>query len=90
MTNDLSSGVSAASRLLDGETRHVPYVSWELGAKAKVPKTEKFADLAHYFSGMAKFLYTKSKTSNVRGSISGLNRIFMGKYPSKFQESKSW
>ena len=31
-----------------------------------------------------------NKTSNVSGSISGLNRILLGKFPSKFQGSKSW
>ena len=64
-----------------GETRHVTEVSWELGSEVPLPKIEKYADLAHYFWEMAKFCVQKNKTSNVRGSISGLNRIFTGEIP---------
>ena len=59
----------------------MPEVSWELVSKANLryhlPKTEKSADLAHYFSGMAKFC-VKNQAWNVRGSMLGLNRIFIG------------
>ena len=45
---------------------------------------EKSADLAHYFSGVAKFCVQNKETSNLKRSMSGLNRIFTGKFPSKF------
>ena len=52
------SGVSAASGLLGN--RHVTEVSWELGRKVPLQKkTEKSADLTHYFSGVGKFLVNK-------------------------------
>ena len=57
---------------------YLPEVSWELGSRCPLPKTEKSSDLAHYFSGVAKFGYKKNQTSNVGGSMSGLNRIFTG------------
>ena len=61
-----------------GETRHVPEApgSWDL--RYPLPKTEKSADLAHYFSGVAKFCAQNKETSNLKGSLSGLNRIYTG------------
>ena len=49
----ISSGVSAASGLLGKPD--VPEVSWELRSKVPLPKSEKSADLAHYFSGVTQF-----------------------------------
>ena len=75
-----SSGVSAASGLLGkpGTYQKSPG-SWDL--RYPLPKSEKSADLAHYFSGVANFFVQKNKTSNKRGSISGLNRIFTAELP---------
>ena len=42
-----------------GENKHVSEVSLELGPKVPLPKTEKSADLAHYFSGVATFCVLK-------------------------------
>ena len=67
-----------------GETRHVPKSpeSWKLSLRYSVQKkTEKSADLAPYFSGVAKFYLQKSQTSNVRGPMSGLDLIFTGEIP---------
>ena len=68
-----------------GETRHVftrGPGSWNV--RYPLPKMEKSADLAHYFSGVAKFCVQNKETSNLKRSMSGLNRIFTGKFPSKF------
>ena len=64
-----------------GETRHVPAApgSWDLGYP--LTKTEKSPDLAHYFSRVAKFCVQNKETSNLKRSMSGLNRIFTGKIP---------
>ena len=59
--------------------------SWELGSKVPtpppLPKTEKSADLARYFSGVAKFCVQNKETSNLTRLVSGLNRIFTGEIP---------
>ena len=49
-----------------GETRHVSEVCWELGRKVSLPKTEKSADLVHYFSGVAKFLVKKKSNIELK------------------------
>ena len=62
-----------------GETRHVPEVSWELGSK--VPPTKKLKSLRlrpTIFREWPNFVCKKNQTSNLRGSMSGLNRIFTG------------
>ena len=44
-----------------GENRHATKVSWELGFKVPIPKTEKSADLVHYFSGVATSCVLKNQ-----------------------------
>ena len=53
--------------------------SWELSTYPLLT-TENSANLAHYFREWP-ILRTRNKTSNVRGSISVLNRIFTGEIP---------
>ena len=64
-----------------GETRHVPGApgSWDL--RYSLQKTEKSADLAHYFSRVAKFCVQNKETSSLKRSMSGLNRIFYWEIP---------
>ena len=61
-----------------GETRQVPEVSWKL--VSKVPPTKNWRIWPTIFRAWPQFVY-KNKTSNARGSISGLNRIFAGEIP---------
>ena len=72
--------VSAASGLLGkpGTYQKSPG-SWAL--RYPLPKTEKSSDLAHYFSGVVTFCVQKNQTSNLRGSMSGLNQVFTGEIP---------
>ena len=67
----------------------LPEVSWELESKVPLPKTEKSANLAHFFES-GHILRIKNPMSNLRGSRSGLNYCLLGKLPSNFQGSKSW
>ena len=67
----------------------LPEVSWELESKVPLPKTEKSANLAHFFES-GHILRIKNPMSNLRGSRSGLNYFLLGKLPSNFQGSKSW
>ena len=66
---------------IKGETRHLPGApgSWDL--RYPLQKTEKSADLPHYFSGVAKFCVQNKETSNLKRSMSGLNLIFTGLIP---------
>ena len=68
-------------RYWGNQARTRSLLSWELESKVPRPKTEESADLVQYFSGVAKFREHKNQTSNVRGSISGLNRIFTREIP---------
>ena len=59
-----------------GETRHVPAApgSWDL--RYLLPKTETI------FREWANFVYLQNKeTSNLKRSMSSLNRIFIGEIP---------
>ena len=77
------SGVSPASGLLGKPGTYQG--SWELGSKVPPTKNGKSADLAHYFSGVAKFCVQNRETSNLKRSMSVLNRLFTaGKFLSKF------
>ena len=67
----------------------LPEVSWELESKVPLPKTEKSANLAHFFES-GHILRIQNPMSNLRGSRSGLNYFLLGKLPSNFQGSKSW
>ena len=82
-----ASSVSAASVLLGkpATTRGVLGV----GIQGTLPKTEKSANLAHFFES-GHILRIKNPMSNLRGSRSGLNYFLLGKLPSNFQGSKSW
>ena len=58
-----SEEVIAKKRGLTGSeihSRHVSEVCWELGREVPLPKTEKSADLVHYFSGVTNFFVKKS------------------------------
>ena len=56
-----SSGVSAASELLGK-----PGTYQGLRVGTHLPKTEKSADLAHHFSGVAKFCVQNKQTWNLK------------------------
>ena len=64
-----------------GETRHVPGAPGNWDLRYPLPKTEKCADLAHYFSEVAKLCVQNKETSNLKRSMSGLNWIFTGEIP---------
>ena len=74
-----ASGISAASGLLrKPRTYQKSLGSWDL--RYLLPKIEKSAEKAHFF-GSGQILCKKNPTSNVRGSISGVNQIFTGEIP---------
>ena len=56
-------------------------VSWELGRKVPLPKTEKSADLTHYFSGVAKFLVKKSNIDLERVTVRPESAFYCGNSP---------
>ena len=59
-----------------GEARYVPEVTWALGSTKNWKSPQIWP--TSYFSGVAKFYVQKNQTSNVRGSMSDMNRIFTG------------
>ena len=62
----------------------LPEVSWELESKVPLPKTEKSANLAHFFES-GHILRIKNAISNLRWSRSGLNYFYWGNCPVTFK-----
>ena len=72
------SDVSAASWLLGKRgTCQKSLGSWYL--RYPLPKTEKSADLAHYFSGMAKFCVKKSSIEREKFNVRSEPDFYWGK-----------
>ena len=62
------SGVSASSGLLEAPgTYQRSRGSWEFETQGTPAKTEKFADLASYISGVTTFCIKQNQTSNLVG-----------------------
>ena len=79
--NPLSSGVPAAPRLLEKPgTYQRSHGSWDLILRYPYQKLKSLRILPTIF-GSGQILWTENQTSNVRGSMSGLNRIFTGEIP---------
>ena len=81
-----ASGVSAASGLLGkpGTYQKSPG-SWDL--RYPLPKTEMFADLVHYLSGVTKFCVKKIQHRTWEPQCQVWTGLSLGKFPSKFQGS---
>ena len=63
-----------------GENRHVSEGLLGVGTKVPLPKTEKSADLAHHFSGVAVFCL-KNQHRTGEGQQQACIRFFAGEIP---------